>query len=191
MRNGLMRVGDTPRNFLQNSRFRPRSAQAKFPNARRFLLGGIFVSHAGADTAQIREQIIHPVVFQRFIPNGYFMHSRVSGGAEHYKQLVQAALYWCDKFIVVVSRHAVQNEWVRAEVEWALTHMRPIFVCRLDEFSWSDLITKIDPPNRLRLVETPSGFDFSSDQTVAQKLLAVALDGLLLQCPYRGPQRLK
>ncbi len=75
------------------------------------------------------------------------MHSR---GAEGDKRLVQTALHWRDKFILVVSRHAVQNEWGRAQVEWALEYRRPILVARLDEFGWSDMIAAIDSTTPLR-----------------------------------------
>lgn len=186
-----MRGEDTPRAFLQSLAFSPRSAETEFPNARRLSLGGLFVSHAGADTAQIMEEIIKPVVFQRLPGDGYFMHSRGSGGAERYKRLVQAALHWCDKFMVVVSRHAIQNEWVRAEVEWALEHRRPILVARLDEFCWSDLIAEINPVNQLRPDEQPREFDFGSDHGLAQNGFAVALDELLIRFPRRGLERLR
>ena len=177
---------DTPRGFLRSSRFSPQRAETEFPNARRLTLGGLFLSHAGADTAQIREHIIHPVVLQRLPGDGYFMHSRGSGGAESYKRLVQAALNWCDKVMVAVSRHAVQNEWVQAEVEWVLEHRRPILVARLDELGWSDLLAEIDPANHLVPAERPPEFDFSCDRSVAQKRLAVALDKLLVRFPRRG-----
>src|SRR5215510_833829 len=100
-----MREEDTPQGFLRRSRFSPRRAQTEFPNARRFMLGGLFVSHAGADTVQIRKQIVSPILFQRLPANGYFMHSRGSGGADDYKRLVQAALHLCDKFMVAVYRN--------------------------------------------------------------------------------------
>ena len=182
---------DTPRSFLRSSTFSPQRAETEFPNSRRLTLGGLFVSHAGADTAQIREQIISPVVFQRLPGDGYFMHSRGSGGAERYKRLVQAALHWCDKFMVAVSRYAVENDWVRAEVEWALEHRRPILVARLDEFGWSDLMAEIDPAKQLVPSEAPPEFDFSSDHTLAQRGLAVALDKLLVRFPRRGLERLE
>jgi len=184
-----MKDEDTPRGFLRSSIFSPQRAETEFPNARRHVLGGLFVSHAGVDTAQLTEQVIDPVVFQRLPGDGYFMHSRGSGAAESYKRLVQAALHWCDKFMVAVSRHAVQNEWVRAEVEWALEHRRPILVARLDELGWSALMEEIDPTNQFRPAEQPQEFDFTADQTLAQERFAVALDKLLVRFPRRGLER--
>ena len=155
------------------------------------MLGGLFISHAGVDTAQIREKIIDPVVFQRLPGDGYFMHSRGSGGAESYRRLVQAALHWCDKFIVAVSRNAVRNEWVQAEVEWALEHRRPILVARLDELGWSALMGTIDPTDQLRPVEQPQEFDFTADDTLTQERFGEALDKLLVRFPRRDPGRLR
>jgi hypothetical protein len=93
--------------------------------------------------------------------------------------------------MVAVSRHAVQNEWVRAEVEWALEHRRPILVARLDELGWSGLMAEIDPANRLVPAERPPEFDFSSDHRPAQKGLAAALDELLVRFPRRALERLE
>ena len=186
-----MTTKETLRDFLRNSEFSPRRAQAEFPNARRLTLGGLFVSHAGADTVQIREQIIVPVVSDRLPADGYFMHSKGSGGADKYKRLVQAALHWCDKFMVAVSRQAAHNEWVRAEVEWALEHRRPILVARLDELGWSDLIVEIDPAAQLRPAERLPEFDFNSDVDQAQVGFAATLDELLVRFPSRGLERLE
>src|SRR5690242_19954219 len=100
-----------PRDFLRLSEFLPERASARYPNARRHTLGGLFVSHSGADSHRIRDEIIFPVVFDRLSADGYFMHSRSSGGAEGYRELVQAALHWCDKFMVVISERSIANEW--------------------------------------------------------------------------------
>lgn len=186
-----MRAEDTARDFLRNTEFNPKRAETEFPNARRLTLGGLFVSHAGVDAATIRERIILPVVFDRLPAAGYFMHNRGSGGAHRYKRLVQAALHWCDKFMVAISRHAVQNQWVLAEVEWALEHRRPILVAHLDELGWSDLIAEIKLADRLRPAERPPEFDFNSDVGLAQEGFAAALDELLVRFPRGSLERLE
>jgi hypothetical protein len=38
--------------------FNPVAASVRFPNARRHLEGGLFISHSGADTEQIRRVIV-------------------------------------------------------------------------------------------------------------------------------------
>ena len=186
-----MRAEDTPRDFLRNSEFNPKRAETEFPNARRLTFGGLFVSHSGVDTVPIRVRIFLPVVFGRLPADGFFMHSGGSGGADSYKRLVQAALHWCDKFMVAISRHAVQNKWVRAEVEWALEHRRPILVARLDEFGWLDLIAEIKLPSQVRPDDRPREFDFNSDVKHAQKGFATALDELLIRFPRGGRERLE
>jgi hypothetical protein len=99
----------SPRDFLRTSEFSPDRANRRFPNAQYTMLGGLFISHSGEDSVRIQDQIISPVVFERLPADGYFMHSRRSGGPESYKLLVQAALHWCDKFMVVISERSVSN----------------------------------------------------------------------------------
>src|SRR4051794_28136610 len=101
----------------------------RYPNAARHLRGGIFISHDGDDSQRIREEIISPVILDRFPGDRYFFHSRTSGGSVSYRELVTAALHWCDKFLVVVSRRALVNRWVRAEVDWAAHHRPSIIHC--------------------------------------------------------------
>lgn len=77
----------TPRNFLRLSAFSPEEANAKYPNARRLTLGGLFVSHSGIDSRRIDDDIITPIVFRRLPADGFFMYSRGSGG--------EAIENWC------------------------------------------------------------------------------------------------
>lgn len=84
----------------------------RYPNARR-LQGGLFISHAGKDYERISQDLVMPFIHDRFAPR-YFFHNRGSGGAEHYVELVRAALEYCDKFLVVVSRNSVEHPWVTA-----------------------------------------------------------------------------
>jgi hypothetical protein len=92
--------------------------------------------------------------------------------------LVQAALHWCDKFMVVISEHSIANEWVQAEVEWALERSQPILAVRIDGYSWNDLIQMLDLPSNLDVGKVVLCFDFSGDLERAQKQLSLALDGL-------------
>jgi hypothetical protein len=94
----------SPREFLRNTEFSPETANLLYPNARRLTLGGLFISHSGADNDRIQKEIIGPVVYERFPGDGYFLHSAASGGADSYRELVQAALHWCDKFMLVISK---------------------------------------------------------------------------------------
>ena len=147
------------------------------------MLGGLFISHSGEDSIRIQEQIILPVVFERLPGEGYFMHSRRSGGAESYRLLVQAALHWCDKFMVVISERSVRNPWVVAEVEWAVDNSRPILASRFDSYGWKNLMNSIGD---CESVVPEQVFDFGCDEERAQRELGHALDRLLVRLPRRG-----
>jgi hypothetical protein len=172
-----------PRDFLRLSEFSPDRAHEVFPNARSLTLEGLFISHAGADTQRINDEIIFPVVSRR-MPI-YFMHSKGSGGADSYRVLVQAALHWCDKFMVVISERSVSNAWVQAEVEWALERSRPIIAIRLDRCGWDDLINVLKQTSMLLVDRIVPCFDFTVDLQSAQNQLAISLDDLLAKFPRR------
>jgi TIR domain len=169
------------RDFLRNAEFSPERASEMFPNARGIMLGGLFISHSGGDSSRIDEQIISPVVFRRLPGDGYFMHSRLSGGAESYKLLVHAALHWCDKFMVVISQQSISNAWVLAEVEWALEHRRPVLAVRFDDCEWKDFMHALGSLyDSMSFVQV---FDFRSNLKIAQQELGYALDALLAKLP--------
>jgi len=177
----------SPRDFLRLTEFSQERASAKYPHARRLTLGGLFISHSGADSRRIRDNIVIPVVSQRFPADGYFMHSRGSGGSEGYRELVQAALHWCDKFMVVISKESIANEWVQAEVEWALEQSRPILAVQLGRWEWTDLLDELTLSSPLN---TKSGavscIDFTGPLEPAQYKLAKALDDLLAKLPRKA-----
>src|SRR5689334_21890458 len=122
------------RMFLEHPDFNPEVIERVYPNARRVLKGGVFVSHSGLDYLRVREQIVFPVVAPRF-GNALFLHNRGTGAAESYRDIIQAALCYCDYFLLTVSQNSVINAWVRAEVWWATSRRRPIVACLLDETS--------------------------------------------------------
>jgi hypothetical protein len=157
----------------------------RYPNAQRHLLGGLFISHAGADTKRIIRDVV-PVVAPRLPGDGFFMHSRGSGGASSYRELVQAALHWCDKFLVVISERSLANEWVLAETEWAMDRSRPMIAIRLDKWNWSDLVRLLSLSPRANSHAPVRCFDFHDDSKAGQKQLAEALDQLLELFPRRG-----
>jgi hypothetical protein len=107
----------------------------EFPNAAPLLADCAFISHAGKDTDEINRLLIDPLLFARKGPNGYFLHSAKSGGAESYKNIVLIALHFCRYAIVVVSGNSAGHTWVQAEVDWLLDHKRPLAVYRLDNTS--------------------------------------------------------
>jgi TIR domain len=174
----------SPRDFLRNSEFCPERANERFPHAQDIMLGGLFISHSGEDSAAIQEQIISPVIFAKLPADGYFMHSRRSGGQESYRLLVQAALHWCDKFMVVISERSMSNPWVMAEAEWALDNSRPILAVRLDCHEWKDFMVGLG--HVCEPLTTVQVFDFRSNLKRVQKDLENALDALLARLPRRG-----
>jgi TIR domain len=174
----------SPRDFLRDDEFSPERADELFPNAREIMLGGLFISHSGADSQRIWDRIILPVVFERLPADGYFMHSGLSGGADSYRFLVQAALHWCDKFMVIISSRSICSSWVLAEVEWALDNSRPIIVVRLDEYEWKDVLHVLGRREDACLAVPP--FDFSVDIRGTKHEFEHALDSLLTRLPRRG-----
>jgi hypothetical protein len=179
--------GMLPRDFLRLSEFLPDRAQKLFPNARGLILGGLFVSHAGIDRERIEDAIISPVVHKRLPGDGYFLHSQ--GHPDGYKQLIQAALHWCDKFMVVISERSISNTWVQAEVEWALERSRPIIAVRLDRCGWDDLIGVLRQTSMLLTDRIVPCFDFSGELESAQNQLAITLDELLAKLPRGGTEK--
>lgn len=179
----------SPREYLRNTAFSEDQATAKYPNARGYALGGLFISHSGLDTKRILNEIVLPVIFGRLPADGYFMHSRSSGGAESYKGLVQAALHWCDKFMVVISKASTHNAWVQAEVEWALERSRPILSVCVDDYGRHDLVQVLELSPGMRRHSSIQHFNFSGDLAPAQNQFTAALDELIKQSPraYAGP----
>ena len=86
------------------------------------------------------------------------MFSKGSGEppADIYRQLVQAALHWCDKFMVVISERSISNEWV-------LEHSRPIIAVRLDRYGWDDLISVLKQTSIPLVNRVVPCFDFTGD----------------------------
>lgn len=109
-----------------------RPGRGRFPNAKGLLRGSVFVSHAGADAPTLNE-MLDPVLYPRMGPAGVFMHSRSSGGADSYRQLVLVALSRCAAGVVAASVRSAGHPCVHAEVDWLLAHRRPLLVVVLDE----------------------------------------------------------
>ena len=174
-----------PREYLQSARFAPDIIDQHFPDARRILTKGIFVSHSGLDSSRIYNEIILPVLHVRFA-DGIFFHNRESGGADSYKQLVLAALHFCDKVMVVVSQNSVNNVWVRAEADWAAEHQRPVIHCLLDDSEPGLLYraqsSSVVPSKDQRIY---GQVDFRSNFTAAQAKLGYLIDEMLKRYPYR------
>jgi hypothetical protein len=156
-------------------------ALARFPNAGRRMRGGLFISHSGIDDRWIRGTLFGPVISRRFPPDGAFLHNRLSGGADGYRQLVVAALHLCTKFMVVVSTASYQNTWVRSEVSWALDRRRPILACQVDGVDPVTLDSRLgpDPARETYLI------DFRENIAEASARLANILDDLLGKYPFQ------
>ncbi len=155
-----------------------RSVDKEFPNLTRFLTGSLFISYSGIDQQRILNQIVEPVICDRFA-DGYFLHSRKSGGAAQYVRVVHAALCLCDKFMVVIAQNSVKNEWVRSEVLWAIRHRSRIISCLLDNSNPSHLNPSLDVLQHSNML-----IDFRDDVSEARKLLAHVLDEWLAVNPY-------
>jgi hypothetical protein len=104
----------------------------------------VFISHAGIDRDAIEDDLSRPL-YDRKGPDGFFLHSSRSGGADGYKHIVLIALHLCRYGIVVVSRHSCGHAWVNAEVDWLLDHRRPIVIYRLDRTKPSMIHPGLEP----------------------------------------------
>jgi len=78
----------------------------------------------------------------------------------------------------------MSNEWVQAEVAWALEWSRPMLIARFDGSSWTDFrraLPNAPPLSSSGSIET---FDFGAEPQRAAHDLAAALDLLLDKLPY-------
>jgi hypothetical protein len=103
-----------------------------YPNARRYVRGGVFVSHAGVDGPKI-DALITKSLRSKYNPYAVFQYSAANPAKEHYKHLVLLAMNYCACAIVACSERAIDHEWVFAEVDWLLDHGRPLFLLCLDD----------------------------------------------------------
>jgi len=167
-----------PFSLLFNRKFEREKIESKYPNSRRHLLDGLFISHSGLDR-QLISKLIIPIIDERFFPERFFFHSRLSGGAEAYVEIVQAALHYCNKFMVVLSHNSISNDWVKAEVTWAVFHKRPIILCSLDDINpaqlYPDFKSYLDNYSEIKIYY----IDFNSGIEIGQKALKQVLDKLL------------
>jgi hypothetical protein len=104
----------------------------------------IFISHASEDRGFVERQVV-PFLNAHGLRAWY--SKEIPTGA-HWESAIREGLQSCDWFLVVVSPRALQSEWVRAEVDWAI------------ENRWERLVPVIiengDPGEihlRLRLVQ--------------------------------------
>jgi hypothetical protein len=173
-----------PKVHLEGEPLDPRTIEARYPNAKRVLKGGLFISHSGKDFEQINRAIVEPIVYDRFM-DGFFLHNRGSGGSKEYRELVRTALYYLDKFLVVVSEHSIENNWVRAEVAVAVRLRRPIIACLFDRADPSHLHPELCKPSWYRRLRPKIVLvDFNTSIESAQSELARCLDRLLRRSPY-------
>jgi hypothetical protein len=172
--------------FIDDEDFHPDQILRRYPHARRFLDGSLFISHAGVDYRRIYDYVVSPVVSDRFY-DGYFLHNRDSSGSGAYKQLVRAALHWCDKFMIVISRNSIDHEWVRAEVDWAVRNDRSIIRCLFDDSDPAQLHPALVSQSwRAQPTLDLLTVDFRGELESARHHLAEILDTLLLRSPYQS-----
>ena len=110
-----MRDNANPFSFLTDTEFKLKKIENRYSNLRRHLINGLFISHSGLDS-KIIQRILIPIIDERFTPERYFFHSRLSGAAEAYREIVQAALHYCNKFMIVLSHNSISNDWVKSYV---------------------------------------------------------------------------
>jgi len=156
-----------------------------------YLSGGLFISHSSSDypsrfyqEPQSKIEKIVDIIVPRFGPNGYFLHSLKSGGAEVYRELVNIALSCCDKFLLLVSAGSVRSPWVSAEVQFALVNQRPIIEACLDGTHVEQLYNGLPADLFHNYHSARSSIDFHSNVDQGREMLAQLLDQLLARFPY-------
>ena len=175
-----------------SQKYEPNFIESRFPNQhKRLWSGGLFISHSWRDYERVLNDIFDPVVAHKFpMFDACFLHNAKSGGAESYIQFVLAALHYCNKFMVIVSHNSVDNEWVAAELDWAVRHRRPIIQCLLDDSDPQRLHPVLKFGDRVQYEGIKLyAIDFREGVRVSQEHLAMILDELLLQYPYGWEQR--
>jgi len=60
-----------PTRYLRGASFNPELVETRYPNARRNMQGGLFISHAGEDYGRIQRDLVAPVIHERFAPARY------------------------------------------------------------------------------------------------------------------------
>ena len=142
----------------------------------------LFVSHAGVDREVIRARLFRPLDDLCEFEQRFFYSRRVPR-AEDYRDLVRAALHWCDKFVAVLSTNSLNNSWVRAEVESILRDRKLLFVVRLDGCRWCDMLRTLDVSSSRARVRV---FDLSNASEFHERRLRTSLVRLVQQYPF-GP----
>src|SRR3954469_5773414 len=81
----------------------------------------VFISHSSLDHAVVEREIIVPLR-----QNGvqtWYSPDNVETAAE-WETRIREGLRKCDWFLVVLTPQSVQSEWVKSEVDWALTEKK-------------------------------------------------------------------
>jgi len=85
----------------------------------------VFISHSSKDKVFITTTLL-PILNESGIGTWYSSENIPS--SSDWEKTIRAALRDCDWFLVVLSPHALESEWVQAEVHWALNNRKDRFV---------------------------------------------------------------
>ena len=90
----------------------------------------VFVSHSSLDTEFVEKEIVAPL--RRHGVDVWYARDSIAT-TDEWDRRITAALKDCEWFLVVLSPRAVDSEWVRNEVHWALEHRKDRVVSVLFE----------------------------------------------------------
>lgn len=101
----------------------------------------VFISHSSQDRSRIESDVLSLL---RSHGIEYWYSSENIPSASDWEKVIRRALGECDWFLAALSAHALQSDWVQAEVHWALDHRKDHFVSLLlDDCTPSDLHLKL------------------------------------------------
>lgn len=81
----------------------------------------LFIAHAAADQALVRECLVMPLNQRGLAP--WISGERISPGSDWLSE-TEKALEASDWVLVALSPNALKSQWVRLEFDWALEHRR-------------------------------------------------------------------
>jgi hypothetical protein len=85
----------------------------------------VFISHSTKDRSTVESQIINPL--QKSGIDTWYSKDIIRGGQDWHDKIIQG-LERCEWFLVALSGHAVESEWVKSEVRWAISNRKDRFI---------------------------------------------------------------
>ena len=140
----------------------------------------VFVSSASADRRFVERQLL-PLLRQNSI-RPWYARDKIRS-AEIWERSIRKGLKSSDWFLVVLSPHAIQSEWVEAEVQWAIRHRQgrivPVLIGECDP---ADLNLQL-----IRIQHIDCRLDWSAASASLLSVWRTKAQGVQLEVHVAGP----